>query len=366
MAHEIENSVRREDTAQSWHGLEVTMTREEARDLDTFMTKSGIYWTAEKNDVVIRKVTKLPVFDRDGITMLEAPEFEYIEAPDYAAVMRSTDNALLGIHGSDYQVHNPKDVLAPIHSIVANDERFAWNFGTSLRGGKIITAVADYLPGLEVAGDKHEAYLFCTTSFDGTRATNIGGTTVRIVCANTLRMAMDSKETKRIVMKHRSSIEGKASQLVRQIENTVAGYAAYKEISEAMAMHRVEAANAKDMLAKLLFEPKEEVQKDIKGKEFTTLSEPSTRTQGRIDKLVESFEISLNERGGESSIYTMLQGITRFADHERGTRMTKGREARGETEEQVRFDSNLIGNSDKFKQDGFKFLLEQVPELQAA
>jgi phage/plasmid-like protein (TIGR03299 family) len=366
MADEIEQAARRDDTAQSWHGLETTMTREEARDLDTFMVKSGIFWTAEKSDVVIRRITKLPVFDKDGVTMLEAPEFEYIEAPDYAAVLRSTDRALLGIHGSDYQVHNPKDVLAPIHSAVLNDERFAWNFGTSLRGGKIITAVADFLPGLEVAGDKHEAYLFCTTSFDGTRATTMGGTTVRIVCANTLRMAMDSKETKRIVMKHRSAIEGRASQLIQQIETTVAGYAAYKEIGEALAMHRVEKGKAKDMLTALLFEPKEVVQTDVKGKQFTTLSTPSTRTEGRIDKLIQSFETSLNERGGESTVYAMLQGVTRFADHERGTRMTKGRESRGETEEQVRFDSNLIGNSDKFKQDAFKVLLAQVPELQAA
>lgn len=364
MAHEIENAVRREGSSVSWHGLEVTMTKEEARDLDTFMRKSGFFYTVTKHGLVSVTMTKPPEMNRAGEEISPA-EFEYVDVPSHCALRRSTDGTLLGVMGADYEVHNPQEVLAPIHSAILADERFAWNFGTTLRDGKIITAVADYVPDYTVAEEAHNAFLFASTSFDGSRATEMGGSTVRIVCANTLRMSQLSKDTRKIVLKHRSPIAGQASKLIRQIEDTVAGFLAYKDIAEALAQHRMAEDLAKDMLTKLLFVPKLEEIELENGKTGKAWSKPATRTQGRIDKLIESFETSKNERSGESNLYTMLQAVTRFADHERGVRMTKGREATGETEAMVRFDSNLLGNSDSFKQEAFKMLLEQgTPELQ--
>lgn len=356
MADEIERAARRAGTAVSWHGLEGVISPEDARDIQKFMSAAGIDWTANKQELVS--------VNRNGSDDPTMWSYEPVES--HVAIRRSTDSTLLGVMGSDYNVHNPKDVLAPIHEAVLNDERFNWNFATSLRGGKIITACADFVPDYEVAGDKHEAFLFCTTSFDGTRATMMGGTTVRIVCANTLRMALDNKDTRKIVLKHRSSIEGKADKLILQINNVVAGFEAYKEIAETLDSHKIAKDAARDMLTKLLFEPKLQDVELENGKTGKAWSKPGTRTENRIEALLKSFDVSLDERGGESSLYTVLQGVTRFADHDRGVRMTEGRKERGESEEAVRFDSNLIGTSDNFKQEAFAMLLKQAPELLAA
>lgn len=342
MAHEIENAVRRADTDVSWHGLEGTISPEDARHLPTFLKAAGLDWTAEKH-----------------LLMSFNPETnESVPVNDYCAVRRSTDGALLGVHSGEYEVHNPADVLAPIHESVLADDRFNWNFATSLRGGKIITATADFLPEYEVAGDKHSAFLFASTSFDGTRATMMGGSTIRIVCMNTFRAAMQSSDTKKIRLKHRSSIEGRQVDLAQQIESTIRTWDAYKEIGEQLAQQRIDRGVATDLLSKLLFVPKEQKMTDKAGKEFTIITEPATRTQNRIDDLIRSFDTSVEERGGEVSQWAVWQAVTRFADHERGTRMTKGREARGETEEAVRFDSNLLGTSDAFKQEAFEKILQ--------
>jgi phage/plasmid-like protein (TIGR03299 family) len=345
MAHEIEKAARRENTSVSWHGLEGTISPEDARDVVKFMEAAGINWTAVK--------WPLMSVDPNDPSNVQAVE-------EFIALRRSTDGALLGVHSKDYEVHNPAEVLAPIHEAVAADERFNWNFATSLRGGRIITATADFLPDYEVAGEPHGAFLFCTTSFDGTRATTMGGSTIRIVCANTLRATLESSDTRKIKIKHRTSLEGKSLKLNEEIERVCRGFVAYKDIAEKMAMHRVERARAEQMLKALLFVPKLIDKKDEKGKDVKVWTEPSTRTQNRTDKLIQSLNTSVDERGGEVSLYTMLQGITRFADHERGIRKTEGREARGESEEAIRFDSNLLGSSDEFKQEGFAMLLEQV------
>jgi phage/plasmid-like protein (TIGR03299 family) len=61
----------------------------------------------------------------------------------------------------------------------------------SLRGGQQVFIAAKLPQTINIGGDdKHELYLFARNAFDGRNAVTIGVTPVRIVCMNTLNLAL--------------------------------------------------------------------------------------------------------------------------------------------------------------------------------
>jgi phage/plasmid-like protein (TIGR03299 family) len=173
MAHNVETmfSVRE----KPWHYAEtseVTKLIQEAPTSKDALRYAGLDW----------EVLQTPVYMENGI-----------EIPNYKANIRSTDNACLGIVTDRYQIVQNADAFEFTDAIVGETENGIVTYETagSLCGGRKVWMLAK-MPVQKVLDDDVEPYMFFSNSHDGSGAIKVGMTPIRIVCNNTLNMALNS------------------------------------------------------------------------------------------------------------------------------------------------------------------------------
>lgn len=147
-----------------WHGLG-TMVAEAPTSADA-LRLGGLDWTVERR----------PVFDVAGR-----------EIPGWGANTRSSDGAVLGIVGKQYTVVQNADAFAFTDALVG--EGITYETAGSLRGGRQIWLLGR-MPARKVLGDKVEPYICFTNTHDGSGAVRACMTPIRVVCNNTLNMAL--------------------------------------------------------------------------------------------------------------------------------------------------------------------------------
>lgn len=347
MVANVVSAVRMEGTQKSWHGLETTISPEDAKDLNKVLAAGGINWNAYSVPLLGVKVDP------------ETTETEMLET-HHIGVFRDSDNALLGVHGKDYQIHQPREVLAPYHALVVDsDGKFRWDFVASLKGGRLLTAMAVLEEDTEIVSELHKTYLMATTSFDGTQPTILGASTVRIVCQNTHRLAMSSKDTKKLRYKHRSAMKG-ADEVHKQLESSLMQVDLYKSFAEEIARMRLSKDAAIEFLRESIFKAELKEVEAADGSKVKVWTTPSTRQKNLIEKLERSFETTVSEIGSDVTGWTVWNAITRYADHEKGSRKTEARQRSGDSEAVINFENNLFGYSDKFKQEQQSRLIDFV------
>lgn len=184
MAHEIETmfSVRE----KPWHyemTKDVTKLIQEAPTSKDALHLAGLDWEVKQNPVYMIGETKMI----DGI---EVPQ--YVEVPNAKANVRSTDNAILGIVTDRYKIVQNTEAFEFTDAIVGETENGVVKYETagSLNGGRKIWLLAK-MPTQKVLDDEVEPYMCFTNSHDGSGAIRICMTPIRVVCNNTLNMALN-------------------------------------------------------------------------------------------------------------------------------------------------------------------------------
>ena len=162
-----------------WHGLGKMVT--EAPTSADALRFAGLDW----------QVRQEPVFNARGGTI-----------EGYKANVRSSDSSVLGIVGDRYKVVQNEDAFKFTDSLISGDVRY--ETAGSLREGRQIWLLAK-LPERKVAGDAVEPYLCFTNAHDGSSGVKVCMTPIRVVCNNTLNMALSS--AKRVwSMRHTESV----------------------------------------------------------------------------------------------------------------------------------------------------------------
>ena len=171
MAHNVETmfSVRE----KPWHYAEtseVTKLIQEAPTSKDALHYAGLDW----------EVQQTPVYMENGI-----------EIPNYKANVRNTDNSCLGIVTDRYKIVQNTEAFEFTDAIVGETENGVVTYETagSLCGGRKIWLLAK-MPIQKVLDDDVEPYMFFSNSHDGSGAIKVGMTPIRIVCNNTLNMAL--------------------------------------------------------------------------------------------------------------------------------------------------------------------------------
>ena len=115
---------------------------------------------------------------------------------NYFANIRTDKNIPLGVVKGRYKIVQNVEAFDFVDDIVGNKEvPCRYETAGSLFNGKRIFLLVK-LPNKELLGDDVENYLFFTNSHDGTSSLMAGITNVRVVCNNTLQMAIKgSKRT---------------------------------------------------------------------------------------------------------------------------------------------------------------------------
>lgn len=148
-----------------WHGQGVRV--EEAPTSEEAIRLAGLDW----------KVEQRPIFLADGTEI----------KGNYANV-RSSDNKPLGIVGDRYKIVQNSDAFAFTDALLG--EGVKYETAGSLKDGKVIWLLAKMPESFDLLGDKVDPYLVFTNTHDGSGAVKVCMTNVRVVCNNTLNVAL--------------------------------------------------------------------------------------------------------------------------------------------------------------------------------
>ena len=115
----------------------------------------------------------------------------------------------LAIVGTKYQPVQNEQIFSFGQAIVDASEDSTWETMGSIRGGKVVFGTLKLGKDILIQGqDVVSCFLVLVSSHDGSTGVRAMVTPIRVVCENTLRMAMNSKIAN-FSAKHTASIDGK-------------------------------------------------------------------------------------------------------------------------------------------------------------
>lgn len=189
MSAEVENLmyVSNEENQRfvPWHGLgtavECAPTSAEAIKL------AGLDW----------KVDSRPIYTANNI-----------EIPGYKANTRVTDDKVLGIVTDRYQIVQNQEAFDFTDSLIG--EGCTYETAGSLKGGKKIFLLAK-MPEKKILEDAFDPYICFTNNHSGTGAIQVCMTPIRVVCLNTLNLALN-RASRKWSTKHVGDMQSKLAE----------------------------------------------------------------------------------------------------------------------------------------------------------
>ena len=198
MAHEIESFASLREPA--WHGLG-TVFSEEKTTAEMLETAKLSNWNVRLEDVVIP----------DSLTSDKSYQYVIRTNP-----FNNEQTDVLGVVGERYVPLQNEDLFSFGDNILDGGGR--WETAGSLKNGRVVfgSLALERETVLDPTGvaDKVKTYLLINTSHDGSIAIQASITPVRVVCANTLNLALGSIKKKNGVkqsfkIRHTQTAEGK-------------------------------------------------------------------------------------------------------------------------------------------------------------
>lgn len=309
-----------------WHRMGQEMMA--GMDTAAWAKAASLDWTAIKVPALANLVG--PQFDHID----PALRFRQVESRNF--VVRSDNGYPLGYVSNVYQPVQPRDVLDWFERYISVDDRFQLDVAGALGCGETIWATATFRDPLSVAGDKHTARVLMTTTFDGSGATINQGTMTRVVCNNTLNVAVADK---RAVIRTRHNTKFDAARVGKELAQIAQGFGQYKAVGDALAqneMAREETSKFFKTVLDIPFEAKPD--------------EVSTRKLNQFSALNNAYRTSVTEGAPDGSAWAALNAITRFVDHDRGSDDTK------------RFTSAQFGSGANLKQKAMDLLMPRIQD----
>lgn len=172
MAHEVQSMAYVGDTP--WHGLGHRLSPKQP--ISVWQRQAGMDWSIRETDVLFS------ISGNEGLHLKTKP--------DHKVLFRSDSGQALSVVSKRYKVVQPAEVLEFYRDLVSVGG-FELETAGVLKGGKKLWALARTGQETLLRGnDAVKAYLLLATSCDGTLCTTAQFTSVRVVCNNTLQMAV--------------------------------------------------------------------------------------------------------------------------------------------------------------------------------
>lgn len=149
-----------------WHGLGTRV--EEAPTSTDALRMAGLDWSVVQRNIQVCGGAKIK---------------------NYKANIRDSDGTVLGVVSDRYKIVQNAEAFEFTDSLIGGEVRY--ETAGSLNGGRKIWLLAR-LPETEIAGDKTEPYICFTNTHDGSGAIRVCMTPIRVVCNNTLNLALGS------------------------------------------------------------------------------------------------------------------------------------------------------------------------------
>jgi phage/plasmid-like protein (TIGR03299 family) len=169
----------------AWHGLG-TIVHEAPTSIDA-LRLAQLDW-----DVIPEKV-----YLKDGT-----------EIEETIANIRSSDHSILGVVSDHYKIVQNREAFSFIDGLLESDiEKVTFESAGALNHGKRVWMLA-HLPAKKILGDDIVPYLIFTNSHDGSQAITAALTPQRVVCQNTLTLALNNAKRSWSI-RHMGDMEGR-------------------------------------------------------------------------------------------------------------------------------------------------------------
>ncbi len=319
MSHFIEKMAYTGTTP--WHGLGSRLSPKQP--IEIWQREAGMDW----------KIQDSPVhFKSDSIGALGSIH----TFPDQKLLYRSDTKTPLSVVSQRYQVVQPREVLEFYRDLT---EVSGYELETAgvLKGGRNFWALARTGQGTTLKGnDQVNGYLLLATSCDGTLATTATPTTVRVVCNNTLTIALDST-TEAIKVPHSTRFDPQV--VNKQLGIAVSQWDSFMHRMRLLSERKVQWHEAMGFFMNVLC--------DANPNTPLPAVLPNERALRKVQCLSEGQGRGSTLESAQGTAWGLLNAVTEYVDHERRARSIE-----------YRVDSAWFGQGAQIKQRALEAALQ--------
>jgi phage/plasmid-like protein (TIGR03299 family) len=262
---------------------------------------------------------------------------------DLRAIVSPSNGYLFGTASKDYKPRSYVDIFRRVFGWV--EQLGAHVSGAALLQGGRRAFIMARCPSLDftVGGeDKHEFWLPIFSGHDGKTGIHGFGTTVRVVCANTVRAGMEEagENGALVSIAHTGNVDGKLASASETLGQLVQVRDAYERAMGTLLAKQLTAADTRETLSTL----------------FPGDSGRAENAKLAVERLARSGRGNVRYAG---TAYALLQGVTDYVDHE------AVKTSSGDVNER-RFLYATTGAGAQLKRDALQLLLNGSPVKVAA
>ncbi|MGE8364252.1 MAG: DUF932 domain-containing protein [Pseudomonadales bacterium] len=286
---------------QPWHGLGNQLSPKQP--IEVWAREAGMNWTIESADVRF-------VSGNAGANLGSIHAF-----PEQKVLYRSDTKSPLSVVSSRYHVVQPRDVLEFYRDLVGVSD-YELETAGALKNGKKLWALAKTGQSATLKGrDEVNGYLLLATACDGTLATTAVHTSIRVVCANTLQIAL-ADSAGAVKISHRSQFD--AAAVKRQLGIAVSSWDSFMVRMKALSECKVTDINAEKFLRRVLtYSPAATPDRDA-----IAVNERAIKAVG---ELYAGRGMGAQLPSASGTAFGLLNAVTEYIDHRRRARSDDNR-----------------------------------------
>lgn len=276
-----------------WHGLGNRLAPRQP--LEVWATQAGMDWS----------ICAAPV----RYQAAAGDEQELLAYDDQQVLYRSDTRLALSVVSDRYQIVQPLDALAFFRELTEAADCELESAGT-LKEGRRFWALARTGKETALMGtDTVRSYLLLASSCDGTLQTSALHTSIRVVCSNTLALALKDAEAA-IKVSHRTAFD--AQKVKRQLGIVVTQWDGFMRQMRELAQRKVRDQEAANFIRRVLAPETMAMASDAIG--------PQERAMKRVQALFDGQGKGAELQASKGTAWGLLNAVTEFVDHERRAR----------------------------------------------
>jgi len=289
MAHLLEQMAYIGDVP--WHGLGNQLSAKEP--IEVWAQQAGMDWT----------ICEAPVsfMTQDAASLGKIATF-----PENKVLFRSDTKMPLSVVSQRFQVVQPSEILE-FYRDLTEVSGFELETAGVLKGGRKIWALARTGQSSTLKGnDVSNGYVLLATACDGTLATTAQFTSIRVVCNNTLAVALGASSGA-VKVRHSTSFDAQA--VKRQLGISVSTWSSFMYQMKGLSERKVKKHEAMNYLSRV-FSDETKAGSD----------NASNRTTAKVMALFDGHGRGAELASAKGTAFGLLNAVTEFVDHERRAR----------------------------------------------
>ncbi|MFW1706167.1 DUF932 domain-containing protein [Acinetobacter baumannii] len=318
MAHQIETMAFVGQTP--WHGLGNQLPPNQP--IEIWAQQAGMDWRIESSNV-----SYMAKNDR-GQNILMPYEEQRV-------LYRSDTHAPLSVVSQRYQEVQPKEILE-FYRDLTEQSGFELETAGVLKGGKKFWALARTGQSTALKSkDVSNGYILLATACDGTLATTAQFTSIRVVCNNTLAIALRGQSSSAGVVKVPHSTKFDAEKVKQQLGISVRAWDEHMYEMKQLTQRKVSQQEAKAYFDAVfnnstmsISDPEENIIQfyhNVAQQVQEKKPEPNGRAMNKALEMFNGQGRGADLSSAKDTAYGLLCSITEFVDHERRAMSTDHR-----------------------------------------